>query len=289
MRLRTAGMASGIAALAFAIVVAPAALAPGVAEAPSSTEAGGGDTAAQRYGWGVMQWDFAWEFGESLDSPPYRGADIAAGRWIEETTGTGRAVKYGGGVEFHSALVRKGTNDPDFGSSTLTLEDQPAQRGRWEIKERSYEYEHRGREFAFLIELVPADPARYDCGAHNLIIARLSPGTDRVSIGVNAGKEAWTRTFTGYRQNGNHYAFAVQVTGRRITWFINSRAVASVAAAAAIPKIPMTVRMRLVGNGTQEMNKSVVKIDWVRHYDLRRGASTPQGATLSRTGFDPAC
>src|SRR5690349_5248933 len=105
MRRATVGLSARIVALVATLVVAPATLAPGVAEAPASgvLAAGSGDTAAQRYEWGAMQWDFAWEFGESLDSPPYRGADVAAGRWAEHTTGTGRAAKYGGGVEFHSA------------------------------------------------------------------------------------------------------------------------------------------------------------------------------------------
>ena len=286
-----------VAAIVVALVVAPGTFAPGVAEAPASASsassaaraAGAGDTAAQRNSWGRMQWDFAWEFGESLDSRPYRGMDTATGRWLEQTTGTGRAAKYGGGVEFHSALVRKGTDDPDFGSSTLTLKDQPAKRGRWEIKERSYRYEQGERDYAFLIELIPADPADYDCGANNLTIARLSPGNDRVEVGVNAGPVRWNRTLTGYRQQGNHYAFAVQVTGRRITWFVNGRAVGSLAAPAAIPKVPMTLRMSMVGTGAQEMNKSVVKIDWVRHYDLKRGTRAPKGAALARKSRDSGC
>ncbi|KAA1419019.1 hypothetical protein F0U44_11185 [Nocardioides humilatus] len=286
----TTGLMARIALVAVALGIAPAALAPGIAEAPASaSRAAGGDTAAQRYEWGRMMWDFAWEFGESLDSPPYRGQDITSGRWVERTTGTGRAVKYGGGVEFHSALVRKGTDDPDFGTSTLTLEDQPAKRGRWEIKERSYRYEQSKRDYGFLLQLVPADPADDDCGAHDLTIARLSPGDDRVSVGVNAGTSTWGRTLSGYRQHGTHYAFAVEVTARRITWFINGRAVASTDAAAALPSVPMTVRMTLLGHGTAEMNKSVVKIDWVRHYDLKRGLRPPDGATLEKRALDPSC
>jgi len=290
MRFFTTGLAVRVAVLAIALVAGPAALAPGVADAPiSAARSGSGGTAAQAFGWGRMQWDFAWEFGESLDSPPYRGVDIAAGRWIENTDGTGRAVKYGGGVEFHSALVRKGTDDPDFGTSTLTLADQPASRGRWEIKERSFRYEKDKRDYAFLLELIPANPAGYDCGAHNLTIARLSPGNDRVTVGVNAGPTAWNRTFTGYRQNGASHAFAVEVTGRRITWFVDGRAVASLGASAAIPQVPMTVRMSLVGDGAAEMNKSVVKTDWVRSYDLTRGTRPPSGAALVKGGYGGAC
>ena len=290
LRLLTTGLLARVATLAIALVVGPATLAPGVADAPTSAaRAGSPGTAASAYGWGRMQWDFAWEFGESLDSPPYRGADIASGRWIEHTDGTGRAVKFGGGVEFHSALVRPNTNDPDFGTSTLTLADQPASRGRWEIKERSFQYENGAPDYTFLLELIPANPAGYDCGAHNLTIARVSPGNDRVTVGVNAGTASWQRTFSGYRQNGVNHAFAVEVTGRRITWLIDGHSVASLGASAAIPQVPMTVRMSLVGDGSAEMNKSVVKVDWVRSYDLTRGTKVPSGDALAKGAYDGAC
>ena len=289
-RLRT-GVIARCATLAVALTVTPSALAPVVADTPVSTAAKSGSraTAAQTYGWGKALWDFAWEFGESFDSRPYRGSDITAGRWIERTDGTGRVVKYGGGVEFHSALVRNGTDEPDVGGSTLTLVDQPADRGRWEIIERSYQYEHDARDYTFLLELIPADPDGYDCGAHNLTIARVSPGDDRVTVGVNAGSAAWDRTFQGFRQNGTSHTYAVEVTGRRITWFIDGRSVASVDARAAIPQVPMTVRMRLVSDGPAEMNKSVVKVDWVRSYDLERGKVPPRGADLVKGTRDDAC
>ncbi len=47
---------------------------PGAAEARTSRRlTGGARTADQAYGWGATLWDFAWEFGESLTSRPYRG------------------------------------------------------------------------------------------------------------------------------------------------------------------------------------------------------------------------
>jgi hypothetical protein len=289
LRLLTPGLAARIATLAAMLVVGSAALAPAATDAPATAARVGASTAAQKYGWGRMMWDFAWEFGESFDSPPYRGTDTTAGSWTEDTDGTGRVAKYGGGVEFHSALVRNGTDDPDFGDSTLTLDGQPADLGRWEVRERSFQYEKGDRDYDFLLELIPSDPAGYDCGAHNITIARMSPGNDRVTVGVNAGAATWSQAFSGYRQNGSNYAFAVEVTRRRITWFINGRAVASVGASEAMPRVPLTVRMRLVGEGTAEMNKSVVKIDWVRHYDLTRGTRAPTGEALTRRSYDAAC
>lgn len=285
----TKGFALRLGTLATALVVGPATLAPGTAEAPAPARvalAGDGATAAQKWGWRTMQWDFAWEFGESLSSPPYRGVDIKTGRWTESTDGTGRAVKYGGGVEFHSGVIRNKVVAPDRGTSMLTLSDQPARRGRWEIKQRAERLETNARDYRFFIELIPADPAGYDCGAHNLTIAEVSPGNSGLKIGVNAGADRWTKSFSGYPQRNDNYAFAVQITRRRITWFVNGQVLASTAAEAALPKVPMTLRMRLVGDGAREMNKTVVKNDWVRHYDLNKGTRPPRGQTLNK-GTNP--
>ncbi len=287
------GFAVRLALLATALVVAPATAAPGRAEAPASVARTGDGivTASHTYGWRMMQWDFAWEFGESLDSAPYRGADITGGRWVDESNGTGRAAKHGGGVEFESGWYRNRVESPDFGTTMLTLQGKSDRLGRWEIKERSQVRESKWGSYRFIIELIPADPADYDCGAHNLTIGQINPGSSgSVEVGVNAGNTSWRRTLTGYqRREKEPRTYAVQVTGRRITWFINGHAVASLGARAAIPQVPMTARLRLVGDGEKEMNSTDVQIDWVRNFDLTRGTRPPLAKSLVKGTHGGAC
>ncbi|WP_183092473.1 family 16 glycosylhydrolase [Nocardioides stalactiti] len=293
MKRLSLSVATRVVALVTALVVGPATLAPGTAEAPSAesatvARAGDGTTAAQTYDWGVMLWDFAWEFGESLDSPPYRGSDIGAGKWIDHSTGTGRAVKYGGGIEFHTGRYKTGSEDPDFGNTTLTLEEQPQNRGRWELRERSQELETKYGSFTFAAELIPADPA--DCGKWAITIGRSEIGSGNITVGVTAGATSWTKTLTGYgRGDTDGRLYGVQITRRRITWFVNGKAVASLGDTAAVPKVPMTVRMSVVGKGTTNLNASVAKIDWVRAYDLTRGTRPPAGAKLTKGSTTPGC
>lgn len=297
--MRTTGLVLRLAALATAFVVGPATLAPGTAEAPlaSASAPGEGMTAAQRYGWRAMQWDFAWEFGESLSSGAYRGANWRGGRWVDHSTGTGRVVKYGGGIEFHSGEVIRNTMTRDFGTSTLTLEGKPARLGRWELRERIRQYNYTewgdapgGGLYTFVVELIPADPAKYDCGRHNITIARAPVGGTTVQIGANAGSTQWSKTLTGYNRppkEGRNYA--VQITGRKITWYVNGWAVATLGAAAAIPDMPMTVRMRMVGDGVKDMRKSYVLIDWVRNFDLNKGVRHGQVPGLAQGTFAGDC
>ncbi len=292
MRGASKGFAVRLAVLATAFVVGPATLAPGTAEAPDAATAlvkakAGGTTAAQQYRWGDLQWDYAWEFGESLSSQAYRGKRFAGGSWTDHSTGTGRVVKYGGGLEFHSGEVTQAFKAPDFGTTTLTLEGKPAQRGRWELRERIHLYPKQdaagGEAYTFVAELIPEDPALYDCGRHNITIARAEIGASSVRVGANAGNKAWSRSIGGFgRGEADDRLYGIQVAKRRITWFIDGRAVASLRAPAAIPKIPMTVRMRLLGKGSTEMKKTDVRIDWVRQYDLKRGNKTPKGQGLGK-------
>lgn len=294
--LTSKGFVVRLALLATAFVVGQTTMAPGRAEAPAASVASAAlapeiVTASQTYGWRVMQWDFAWEFGESLDSAPYRGANIAGGRWVDASNGTGRAAKHGGGVEFQSGYYRNREASPDFGTTMLTLQGKPARLGRWEIKERSQVRESKWAQYRFVMELIPADPADYDCGSHNLTIGQIVPGSSgSVGIGVNAGRTSWHQTLTGYqRREMAPRTYAVQVTGKRITWFINGRAVASLGAAAAIPQVPMTVRLRLVGDGQKEMNSTDVQLDWVRNFDLTKGLRPPAGKSLVKGTYPGAC
>ncbi len=286
--MRTTGFVLRLAALATALVIGPATLAPGTAQAPSNAaRAGDSTSAAQTYGWRTMQWDFAWEFGESLSSGPYRGANIRGGSWQDASDGTGRVVKWGGGIEFHSGERYDGTRDR--GDTTLTLQGKPARLGRWELRERFRLDEAAGGDYAFVVELVPEGTAPGDCPAYSLTIARAVPGASSVRVGVDAGGTEWGRTLTGFsRKQGDGRLYGVEITGRRITWFVNGRAVASLAAAAALPKVPLTVRMRLVGNGDTEMRKTTMLIDWLRNYDLTKGVQPPKGASLPKA-TSPVC
>ena len=301
--MRAKGLTLRLATLATALVVGPATLAPGAAEAPVATGTSTSTvtssssastalaidhtTAAKRYGWRILQWDFAWEFGESLDSGAYVGANRRGGRWIEHSNGTGRAVKYGGGIEFHSGERYEGARDR--GDTTLTLADKPARLGRWELRERFRLPERSGTGYQFVVELVPEGTLADECPAYTLTLGRSVPGEGRIRIGVDTGKAAWNKRLLGYgRVEKEPRLYAVQVTGRAITWFIDSRAVATLAAPAAIPKVPLTLRMRLEGKDGTEMRKSDLLIDWVRHYDLTKGLRPTTAGRLTR-GTPAAC
>lgn len=282
-----------LAVMVALLVVGPATLVPGSADAPGAARLAPSQTAGTAWGWGMALWDFAWEYGESLASRPYRGSDIKRGRWVESTDGTGRVVKYGGGLEFHSGPYhRPHQAAPDRGTTRLTLADQPARFGRWEVRFRSDQKERGAAPYEVLLELVPEGTGPDECGDQSVTIARIDPDGSAVRIGAHdaTAQRSWTRTVSGLRQ-GRSFArnYAVQVTKGRITWFVDGKVVGSTSAGAAVPRRPMTVRLSMIGQGDREMNKTLLLFDWVRGWDLRRGKRLPAGPELAEGGYSGAC
>jgi hypothetical protein len=81
----------------------------------------------------------------------------------------------------------------------------------------------------------------------------------------------------------------VEVARGHITWFYNGDAVGSVRSRAAVSDVPLTMRLSLVGDQNQEMNKTVFISDWQRGFDLSSGKSVTNGRSLQRSGFSGGC
>lgn len=239
-------------------------------------------TASQRYSWFPSLFDFAWEYGQSLDSPPARGTRIQ-GSWEDYSDGSGRVQKYNGGLAIDSKRYA-GAGSGDFGTTMATLRGNAVTRGRWEISMRIRNaFERGGRPYQVLAELIPARAADYDCGSHNITIARISPYSRTVRLGVRSPRYQWTGSRTlDYTPLENAYNVAIEVAGKHITWFLNSAPVASVTNTAALPEVPMTLRLSLRGHRRDEMNQTNFISDWQRGFPISSGRQTVSQRKLTR-------
>ena len=84
-------------------------------------------------------------------------------------------------------------------------------------------------------------------------------------------------------------ALGVEVAGNHIAWLLNGKPVGTVTARGAIPKVPMTMRLRLAGKGDAEMNQVQVNSDWQRAYPIKTGKKAWSGNRLSGRKAAPAC
>jgi hypothetical protein len=246
-------------------------------------------TASQRFSWFPSMFDFAWEYGQSLSSPPARGTRIQ-GSWADYSNGSGRVAKYNGGLAIDSKRYA-GAGSGDFGTTSATLRGNAMTYGRWESSVRIRNAFERGvRPYQVLAELIPTRAADYDCGAHNITVARISPFSRQVRFEARSPRYRWSGTATAdYTPLANAYNVAVEVTSSHITWFLNSSPVASVASTAAVPGVPMTLRLSLRGHGADEMNQTALISDWQRGFPITTGHQKVSQKKLTRARAVTAC
>lgn len=289
MKTTTSRVARG-AVMTVALLVGTLIL-PGTADvsdrAPDARRAGQG-TASQNYGWAPSLFDFAWEYGESLTDRPGRGTK-RQGRWVDVTTGSGRAARHNGGLMLESkyGVVSKVDAGPgDRGTTTLTLQGNPQTYGRWELRGNVWgpQPSDSGPHYTVRYSLVPEnDP---DCTARSITIAQFTRAKDAYAFGAFTPnkKRAWRRSVggvpQGVRSETNSHAYAVEVGKDHISWFLDGKVVGVLKTKAAIPKVPLTLRLSLIGSGQKEMQHTYVIQDWIRGFPINKGTQVRKGPGL---------
>ncbi|HSV37531.1 MAG TPA: hypothetical protein VLI04_02120 [Nocardioidaceae bacterium] len=260
---------------------------PGTAEETPTTarETLNSKTAALRNGWRPSLFDFAWEYGEALTDRPGRGTRRLGG-WIDVSNGSGAASQHNGGALLQSKygrFVPKDAGAGDFGTTSITLAGNAQTYGRWEMRIRPWVIENNAKDYRIRFELIPVDPAQYLCGARSITVADLTPRKPAVGIAAYtpSRNRTWRATKSTSSLSNVSKAYAVEVTKDHISWFIDGDIVGTLKARAAIPRVPLTMRISLIGQGSTEMNHTYVVMDWMRAYTLKRGKQRANGARLS--------
>jgi hypothetical protein len=243
-------------------------------------------TAAGTYKWGGSLWDFAWEQAQSLTNRPSRGSD-RRGWWLDRTTGLGRVNQHNGGLLLDSQRIWSGRGD--FGTTSATLRGNARKYGRWEAKMRLKRLETGAGNYTATIELIPNRAEDYACGARNITVASVKVGGSSLIINARNGKRQWQAKRQISVTDAGAVAFAVEVTRGHITWFYNGDPIGTVQSRAAVSDVPLTMRLSLVGDRTNEMNKTMFISDWQRGFDLSAGKSVASGRSLQRGEFTAGC
>lgn len=158
------------------------------------------------------------------------------------------------------------------GSITATLDRPPATEGRWEVRLRSRAFEDRpGRaDFRVLTELVPADRSAYACGARNVALeSYAADGSTAAEWHVRSAPDVeYAASLPLELDDQQWHTFAVEVTPRRVVWFVDAHVVRRERRAPAVAPVARTVRLRLQGVPGTRMNKARMQLDWLRHWNL---------------------
>ena len=250
-------------------------------------ESGVRPTAAKRFGWGRVSYDYAWEGGQDLDSPPSKG-DVVAGRWGAFSNGTGRVTPFNGGLVLQTKFKKVGPGDR--GTTATTLNGAARAHGRWEFRLQGRLWETGARPYRFRLELVPAGSAVTDCAAESVVVADFTMGASGMRFGVRSRSEdaVWRRSLADVRLAETPFNVAVEVGNDHITWFRESNPIGTVTDARAQLGVQLVPRLSLVGDTAAEMNGAQVNSDWQRSWSLASGQQVRSGAALTRTAYS-AC
>lgn len=258
------------------------------APATSQKKSAGSGNASTAYRWGASRYDFAWEFGESLDSRAYRGTR-RAGHWEDTSDGTGRAVHFNGGLALQSQRLRSGLSDR--GTTTATLQGNARRKGRWEFRLRSVVEERGSRPYHALVELVSESTGTTACAPAAITVADFTLGSSGMGIGVASprARRTWKSKVNNFTLAADSLSVAVEVGRKHISWFANGRLVGTVRNKAATRLGKLTPRLSLVGAGGQEMNATMLISDWQRSWTLKRGKQAKRGPSLNRSRYSSPC
>jgi hypothetical protein len=225
--------------------------------------------AAYEYWWYPI--DFVDHFIDPLDS-----------RW--EVAGSGDARTQNGMLTLMSARA---------GSIGVTLRGQDHARGRWEIRLRGNRFETGHADYTVAAELVPAGNAAQHCGAQNIGLASFRPVVDHsVSFHI---RNLPDRQFTSVRHrmnltNNYWHTYGVQVSAKRIAWFVDGVARAVEDRPEALSGIPLALRLQLQAVPGETMNASRLQVDTVRYFTLKTPSKKPVLGALPVAGtYADAC
>lgn len=253
------------------------------------TDSTGATDASHQYGWYRPVFDFAWEYGQSISSPPTRGTKLKGG-WVDASSGSGRVVTFNGALAFQSKLIHKGAGDR--GTTTATVTGNSQKYGRWEFRIWQNVYEHDGQDFRMRLELVPAGASPGACSPEAIRVADMALGQGTFAVGVRS-KQAnaqWGYTKTSTPAGSGLHNFAVEVAKDHITWFFDGKAFATVKNKAALTARSWVPRASLVGaEDTTEFNGSQFSIDWARSWTLETGQQARNGKLLAKKAYSPTC
>ncbi len=235
-------------------------------------------TASSRYGWYPTLWDYTWEAGQSLTSPPDVGS-VRTGWWQDYSDGAGRVSRQNGGLYLDSQRSNAG-GPGDFGTTRATLVGAARAYGRWEARLRLKSAEATAQDFAVLVELVPERAEDYACGRRNITLAQVAAHSGTMTFGVKADTRQWTGTRSIPSLIHTSPAVAVEVAQDHITWFWDGRPIGTVKDRAAVSGVPMTLRFSMVGDQVTERNQTGVVSDWQRGFAIDRGTQVRSGPAL---------
>jgi hypothetical protein len=143
--------------------------------------------------------------------------------------------------------------------------------GRWEIRWKSKQYGTGRTPYTVKTELIPAGDRPQYCGARNIALESYTHGRRKARFYVrNLPDLAFTAGKAGRFGGDRWHTFAVEVTSKHISWFVDAHVIRTERRPEAYSGVPLTVRFSLRAVPGHAMNPTRMQMDWLRYWTLAK-------------------
>lgn len=163
--------------------------------------------------------------------------------------------------------------------------------GRWEVRLRQRQYGNKHTPYRVLTELVPVTDEGEGCGEQNIALNKFTMGGKKVNFYIRTRPD---RLYQASYKRGlgqdQWHTYAVEVTPKRISWFVDSKVIRTETRRAALSGRKFQVRFTMQAVKGKRMNKARMQMDWLRYWDL--GAPNKKSTKAPRpteTTYTKAC
>ena len=194
-----------------------------------------------------------------------------------------------GAVRTQHGMLTLNTANKGTVSARMTIPGRAY--GRWETRLRQRQYGHRFTPYRVLTELVPVTKAGEGCGEQNIALNRFKMGGDEVNFYIRTRPDNLFQASLkrGLGQDQWH-TYAVEVTPKRISWFVDSHVIRSETRPEALSGRKFQVRFTMQAVPGKRMNKARMQMDWLRYWTLQAKNERSTKAPLTKkTTYTLAC
>ncbi len=168
--------------------------------------------------------------------------------------------------------------------------NQAARTGRWEARVRAVNRGGSGSRYHLTWELVPAG-GDDRCGANAIVMAKYKAGDRRVTGSVRTlPHTSFTYSRARDLRSRAWHTYAVEITKRHISWFVDTRVVRTERRPAARSGLRYRPQLVLQARHGKPMRAAWIQADWLRYYTLQRhNARSIKAPKMHKTTYLHGC
>ncbi|MET3961125.1 hypothetical protein ABIE44_001059 [Marmoricola sp. OAE513] len=194
-----------------------------------------------------------------------------------------------GGYGTNNGMLELYANKDARLSTTWTLSKAT---GRWETRfrtDRMRSATRKGLDYTIRIQLIPTKKSAQHCGAQGVTMLnyrRAKPHT--AAFEIHTLPNNVFKKVIGHKRNIGHdewHTIAVEITRKRISWYVDAKVVAKEVRPAALLNVPMKMKFSLIPpKKNVHMRDAKIQIDWGRYWNLKKkGKNQSKVAKAPRT------